>query len=72
MTTMPPRAERHLLTALHDAGGSAKLDQFSRLMVGDLVLPGSLNSWLRLVASGHVGGERGLLILTAEGRAAVL
>jgi len=72
MTTMPPRAERALLTELANAGGSAKLDQFARLMVGQLVLPGSPNSWLKLVAGGFVGGERGLIILTEEGRAAVL
>jgi hypothetical protein len=64
------RAHLGMLANLYEAGGSGEIDIHGRIVVGPTRHPisGDSVAWLKLVSHGYVGGERGKIILTEEGR----
>lgn len=71
----PPKLHRTymaILAAFYESGGSGTLDLHGRVCVGPTRAPlhGELTAWLVLVSHGYVAGERGIIMLTEEGREA--
>ena len=66
------RHQRQMLIELVEAG-HGMLDRSGRVCVGPIkrALPGDAIAWLVLIGQGLAAGERGLIIPTEEGRAAV-
>jgi hypothetical protein len=65
------RAQLHILTTLHEAGGAGELDIHGRLKGAGpkgAPLPGDTVTWLILVSRGVVAGEDGMIITTERGR----
>lgn len=60
-------AQQRALRFLHKGGGSGVIDKYGRLLVAGETEGFNPQTWLRLVASGHVKGEDGRICITKLG-----
>lgn len=61
------KAQQRALRFLYDGGGSGVIDRYGRLLVAGETKGFNPQTWLRLVASGHVQGGDGRISITNLG-----